>query len=316
MNRRYLKIRKKIIRKRQKHRTVPVVLTVIIGLTLPFLPMGYHAQDTQTGQIPEHSQAAVPAYAGASSYEGISRVELNSRMQSSESSDGSSLSESSMASEYNDTTSSESRPDGDNEHSTSDINTEETFFDGALFLGDSLTEGLAMHANLPHTTFYAHKGLNVETALSKAFINENGQTVTIPAALQEHKFTKVYLMFGVNELGWDYSSIFVEKYRSLVEEVQTAQPQAQIIIQSILPVSKKKSESDPCINNTRIEQYNELLRKMAAELDVIYLPVNQSIMNALGCLPDDASVDGVHLNEQYCHRWLEAVQALSYLNEL
>ena len=44
--------------------------------------------------------------------------------------------------------------------------------------------------------------------------------ITIMQALEKHKFGKVYVMLGVNELGWVYEKVFIQRYGELVDEME------------------------------------------------------------------------------------------------
>lgn len=187
---------------------------------------------------------------------------------------------------------------------------DESYFNDALFIGDSRTQGFILYSGLADTTSYAGKGLSVSKVFTDAIVTENGQDYTVSQALENHtgEFKKVYLMFGVNELGWSYPEIFRDKYRDVVQEVKKTQPDATIYVQSILPVSKEKSDSSDIYNKERIDMFNGLLKDMAAEEEVIYLDVASGVADADGYLPADASTDGVHLNKEYCQIWLQYLE--------
>jgi lysophospholipase L1-like esterase len=187
-------------------------------------------------------------------------------------------------------------------------------FSHSLFIGDSRTEGLMRYTNLTSlgAVFYTSTGLNVKTAMSKGIVPDaQGNLLTIPQALSTAQFNKVYIMLGVNELGWAYSNIFIEEYTKLIQAVQAAEPNASIYVQSIVPVSAEKNASDPIYNNTKIAEYNALIRQMAQNLGVGYLDVQQGIVDETGCLPAGASVDGIHMNKEYCQKWMDYLQANS-----
>ena len=187
---------------------------------------------------------------------------------------------------------------------------DESYFDDALFIGDSRTQGFILYSGLANTTSYAGKGLAVNKISTDAVVTENGQDYTVSQALENHsgEFKKVYLMFGVNELGWSYPEKFQESYQQVVQEVKKTQPDATIYVQSILPVSKEKSDSSDIYNMERVNMFNGLLQEMAEEEGVIYLDVASSVMDSEGYLPADASTDGVHLNKEYCQIWLRYLE--------
>ena len=79
----------------------------------------------------------------------------------------------------------------------------DSYFDDAAFIGDSRTQGLQLYTGLPNATFYATQGLMVDTFFSKKFVKAGGGKITIPDAMKNQTFKKVYIMLGVNELGSD-----------------------------------------------------------------------------------------------------------------
>jgi hypothetical protein len=182
-------------------------------------------------------------------------------------------------------------------------------FNGALFIGDSRTEGLQNYDGLSGAQYYAIKGLMVSTVYTKPAVNSGGEKVTIMQALQKNKFDRIYVMLGVNELGWDNTKTFVNDYSKMIDDIKRYQPQAKIFVQSILPVSEKKSESDKIYNNDKIASYNSEIQKIASEQNVNYLQVNTAVCDSTGGLPAEASSDGVHLNRKYCKIWCDYLRA-------
>ena len=181
----------------------------------------------------------------------------------------------------------------------------DSYFDDAAFIGDSRTQGLQLYTGLPNATFYATQGLMVDTCFSKKFVKAGGGKITIPDAMKNQTFKKVYIMLGVNELGWAYEKVFIQKYGEVVDKVKELQPDAKIYVQSILPVTKAKSDGDAIYNNTKISRYNELIEQMCREKGVTYLHVADAVGLDNGALPAGSATDGVHLNREYCYKWLD-----------
>lgn len=181
-----------------------------------------------------------------------------------------------------------------------------TFFDDAIFIGDSRSEGFMVYTGLSNATFYTHKGLMVNTAFTSPVINLGGKKVSVMDAVKSNKkFKKAYIMLGLNELGWAYSNLYVEKYGSIIDTIKKVNPNAQIYIQSLIPVTSKKSSSDKIHNNKKIREYNTLLQQLAAEKKVYYVNVAEGLVESNGCIPEDAAYDGIHLKKPYCLKWLE-----------
>ena len=183
------------------------------------------------------------------------------------------------------------------------------FGSNVAFIGDSRTQAFIMYAGLSEVTDYTNIGLMVDTAVSKKFItNSNGEKVTILEDLKNKDINTIYIMLGINELGWVYSSIFIDKYEELINKILEIKPNCEIIIQSIIPVTKSKSDSDPIYNNNKIREYNELIKDMAKRLNIKYINLVPELANENGDLPEQASTDGVHLNKKYCIKWLEVLK--------
>lgn len=183
------------------------------------------------------------------------------------------------------------------------------WFQDAVFIGDSRTQGLENYDGLSGAAYYAIKGLMVDTVYTKQELDINGKKLTVMQAMQRKKFGKIYIMFGINELGWSSMQTFLNDYGTMIDDLRKYQPQAKIYVQSILPVSAQKSASDKIYNNTRINTFNQAIEKLCADRKVRYLTVNKAVSDSGGFLPQEASSDGVHLNSSYCKKWCEYLKA-------
>lgn len=177
-----------------------------------------------------------------------------------------------------------------------------------VYIGDSRTEGFILNSGLTDVKAFTSIGMTVDSVFSKPVINMNGNIVTVIGALKQTDFNKVYIMLGINETGWAYDSVFIEKYKELIDEIQAINPNAAIYIQSILPVSQNVSDTHKYINNDKIEHYNELIQNLAQEENVHYLNVAEVMKDENGALPDEAATDGIHLKKEYCLKWLDYIK--------
>ena len=184
-------------------------------------------------------------------------------------------------------------------------------YSDAAFIGDSRTEALKTYGLLNGATYYTYKGLKVDTVFTEPYIDEGGTKMTVMDAIARHQYERVYIMLGVNELGWVSTDIFIDDYGKIIDELKKTQPDATIYVQSILPVSAKKSEQDSIYNNPRINEFNALIEQMAKDKGATYLRVNEAVMDESGSLPADASTDGVHPNIDYCRKWTAYLDANS-----
>lgn len=186
---------------------------------------------------------------------------------------------------------------------------ERSYLEDAVFIGDSRTEGFILYNGLSETTAYTHKGLMVDTVFTSQAVTLDGQKYTVMDALAKTNFSKVYIMLGINETGWAYSNLFIEKYGEIIDKIREINPDALIYVQSILPVSNEVSSSHDYLKNSKIDEYNNLIRQMAEEKQVYYLDVASAVAGSDGALPADAATDGIHLKKEYCQTWLDYLLA-------
>ena len=180
------------------------------------------------------------------------------------------------------------------------------FDDKVAFIGDSRTQGLIMYTGLTKINDYSYIGLMVDSAKKKEFVKtSDGKKVTLLEDMKNKDIDTVYIMLGVNELGWAYPEVFKLKYKELIEKIREIKPNINIYVQSIIPVTKEIDSTNKYINNNRIKKYNDLIKELANELDVKYLDVASALVNDEGYLPSQASTDGIHVDRDYCLKWLE-----------
>lgn len=178
------------------------------------------------------------------------------------------------------------------------------WFDDAAFLGDSRTEGLLLYTDLSPAGRLAYRGLNVQTVRTKRFVPQDGGTVTALDCLQSVSYGKIYLMLGVNELSWMTPPDYRQRYGELLDLILAAQPQAQIYLQTIIPVTAAKSAQGE-FTNERILAFNQEIRGLATEKQVYLVDVWSAFVDEDGCLPQEESSDGVHLYQRHYQRWLD-----------
>ena len=114
-----------------------------------------------------------------------------------------------------------------------------SYFDDALFLGDSHTDGFHDYAGLGNATYFTKNGLTVKDAVEKSFIELDGKKVTLAEALGTRQFGKVYILLGINEIGAYTAADWAAQYKSLLDLVREKQPDAVIFIQSIFHTTRK-----------------------------------------------------------------------------
>lgn len=176
------------------------------------------------------------------------------------------------------------------------------YFDDAAFIGNSRTEGLLIYSGVSGINL-AYTGLNVVTAYTTNAIRVDGVKVPVMTALQSTTFSKAYIMFGVNEVGWMSVDTFISYYRSIIQDVKAVNPDAKIYVQSMLPVTAKFEAERGSITNEKIYMFNTYLKALADEQGVYFLNIVEAVADENGYLPANASWDGFHLTAEYCGIW-------------
>lgn len=102
---------------------------------------------------------------------------------------------------------------------------------------------------------------------------ENGKKVSLAEAVAAADCGKIYLMLGVNELGWKGTDIFRGHAENLIRRLKADHPDAELVIQSLLPVSAEQGTKGSYVNNQRILAYNQVWRELAEENGCAYVDV-------------------------------------------
>ena len=182
-------------------------------------------------------------------------------------------------------------------------------FANTLFLGNSITEGVGRFGIVPGATVYAKNGLTVSNALTEPIVPQGNTYITAAQALGQASFDKVYLMFGMNELGWNSEETFIRRYSELVDQVWQLQPGAVVYVQSIMPVTAEKSADDTYFTNEKVDRFNRLLQQMCAEKYAVFLDIHAALADETGALPADAAgPDGIHIKKSTYILWYDYVR--------
>ena len=172
----------------------------------------------------------------------------------------------------------------------------------ALFIGDSRTVGLMEYAGIENADFFCTVGMSVYNIHQKSVSVPTVGKVTLTELLKNKKYDKIFIMLGINEVGYKFSST-VSKYSELLDFIQNSQPESIIFIQANLHVTQSRSVSDKVINNPAINGLNSELSKLADGKNKFYLDANILFDDANGGLSVDKTGDSVHLYAKYYVEW-------------
>ena len=187
-----------------------------------------------------------------------------------------------------------------------------SYFADALFIGDSRTDGLRLYSGVEGATFYSHTGLTIFGVGSPDLVTVNGEGCSILEALERGpQFGKIYIAFGMNELGYYNEEYYLDTFGAFLDQVKALQPNAIVYLQNLAPVDEAKCArygQASCITNARVAVFNGLFARLARERRVALVDVNSDLAEADGGLPDEATSDGIHLTRTWCRRWLDCLR--------
>lgn len=174
--------------------------------------------------------------------------------------------------------------------------------DDALFIGDSRTLGIMEYSGITEADYFCGSGMSVFNIEKEKITVPNVGKVTLEELMQAKRYGKVYIMLGINELGYNLQSI-LDKYSKLLELVKASQPDAAIFIQANLHVTEKRSQSDKYINNAAMDRLNSALCEIADNKRIFYLDANYLFDDEGGSLSPDKTSDNAHLYAKYYAEW-------------
>ncbi len=181
----------------------------------------------------------------------------------------------------------------------------ESYFNDAVFLGDSRTLGIADYAGLDGADFFCDNGMTIFKLLEDTGVTyqKTGKKVDLKKALQEKRYGKIYIMLGMNELGYGNTHMYLRQYMEVLDQLREWQPEAVIYIMANLHVSREKNNMETEFNNININDKNVASARLANGRDIFYLDSNPLFTDEEGFLPDDSTFDGVHLYAQHYEKW-------------
>lgn len=181
-----------------------------------------------------------------------------------------------------------------------------SWFDDVLFIGDSRTVGLRDYARSGDADYFCTVGMSSFNVLkdSTTASDEDFPSQTLVSLLSAKTYRKIIITLGINECGYSTSSL-IKQYKKVIQTVRDVQPDAIIIIQSIMTVGRKKAASADYFQPSHLFAINDKLEAIANGTDIFYIDVNEAFADSAGYLPDTFSRDGCHLYATYTKYWAD-----------
>lgn len=187
-------------------------------------------------------------------------------------------------------------------NSTSDAVNKTESAGNSLFIGDSRTVGLMEYSQMKDTDFFSNVGMSVYNIHNKPVSVPEVGKVSLSELLKNKKYSKIYVMLGINEIGYPFNNT-VSEYNKLLQFIRKQQPDAKIFVEANLHVTKSRSDCDDIINNKAINRLNAALSELADENSMYYIDANTIFDDKDGNLSADKSEDNAHLYAKYYKEW-------------
>lgn len=185
-----------------------------------------------------------------------------------------------------------------------------SYFDNATFLGDSLTQGIAVYNDntFPNSDLAAWKGVSPMTLLQNQMAMDDGTTVNALDYVVTTDPGKVYVLLGSNALSWQEDDLILKYYEQLLDELCARLPGALIYVQSIPTVTAQEEAARTAkgqdFTQARINGLNDQLAKMVYVRGLYFIDLQEALCGDDGYLnPAYDGGDGVHLNAEGYRAW-------------
>ncbi len=164
---------------------------------------------------------------------------------------------------------------------------------GIVFLGDSITDFYRINEFF-HDSYIINRGIGGDTT--------DGVLNRMPESVYALSPSKVFLLIGTNDIGEKKSQEYiVSNIGKIIQKIQENCPDARIYLQSIYPISKAKDKRIKRVivkkrTNNKILSINAELEKRAKEKGIVYIDVYSHLIDEVGNLKLEYTVEGLHLN--------------------
>lgn len=177
-----------------------------------------------------------------------------------------------------------------------------SYFDDALFIGDSRTVGLSEYSGLNNADYFASVGMSLYKIQKETVSVPSVGKLKLSDLLGAKKYGKIYVMLGINDMGYDLQKT-VGRFQSLLQEIKKMQPDAILYVCANLHVTKVRSETEQIFSNARIDKFNGALEALAEQENAYYIDVNTIFDDENGNLKDAYTSDSTHVLGRYYKEW-------------
>ncbi len=184
---------------------------------------------------------------------------------------------------------------------------DESYFDDAVFIGDSRMEGFRNFSGITSGRFVTAVGMELENIYTDAQIPTANGNVLVMDALDNLSFTKIYMMLGTNELGAYDMETVRESYRKVLSDVKERASTTDpiVYVYSVIYVDEALVSTGDYVNNQNVDSINRQILQLCKEENYHYINLNEVLSDGNHSLISGASEDGIHMTQEYSKKWLD-----------
>ena len=186
-------------------------------------------------------------------------------------------------------------------------------FNTATFLGDSITEGMAIYATgFTNAQVRGYRSAGPQIIVNNAVVHDYARNVDEAAldAVVASQPDFLYVLFGTNALvNQGNEDSFIAYYDKMIEILQQNLPGVAIYIQAIPGVQETVVQTKPGLDNARIQTINNMLANIALTRGCYFVNIQEALTYPDGSQIDEYQTsDGIHMGPAGYAAWTEYLQ--------
>ena len=191
-----------------------------------------------------------------------------------------------------------------------------SFFDKAVFIGDSISVTLESYCTstgaLGKAQFLCAGSMSPTNMLTGKILPEypkgSGQKPPIQDSVAATGAEVVYIMLGMDNIAYGVDKA-TNDYVAIINNILTKNPDVQIVVQSVTPMTADSPRANATLNNDTINAFNERMLELCQENRWYYLDVSEKFKDENGALIPDYCSDktsmGMHFTYQGAKVWVD-----------
>ncbi len=191
-----------------------------------------------------------------------------------------------------------------------------SFFDKTVFIGDSISMTLESYCNstgaLSKAQFLCAGSMSPTNMLTGQILPEypkgSGQKPAIEESVAATGAEVVYIMLGMDNIAYGLDKSTGD-YLTIINNILARNPEVQIVIQSVTPMTSNSPRTTKALNNDAINAFNQRMQELCQENRWYFLNVSEKFKGEDGGLIPDYCSDktsmGMHFTYDGAKAWVD-----------